>query len=69
MSLYSYILFRDIPTFVHVDMYGNIFKNKCRLLNFRMTVKSITNFSAAVHFNTINYSNFLTTKRCGKNTV
>lgn len=69
MSLYLYILFRDIFIFVYVDMYGNIFKNKCRLLNFRMIVKSIINFFVVVYFNIINYFNFFIIKRCGKNIV
>lgn len=43
-------------------MNNNVFKNRYRLLNLRMTVQIIIDFSAAMHFNTINYSNFLQLK-------
>lgn len=54
VSLYSGILLINIHTFVHVEMYGNVSKNRYRLLNFRMTDKIITNFPSVMYFNTIN---------------
>lgn len=53
----------------HGDVRGYVLEKKCRVSNFRMTGKIITNISAAMHFNTTNYSNFLATKKCDSHTV